>query len=39
MLDYGIGLADARAYNIQFVNFEPIFIDYLLFRRHHRGDL
>ncbi|MEW5819696.1 MAG: SAM-dependent methyltransferase [Cyanobacteriota bacterium] len=33
-LDYGMSLKDASAYNIQFVNGKPIFIDTLSFERY-----
>ncbi|MCP4330702.1 MAG: class I SAM-dependent methyltransferase [Alphaproteobacteria bacterium] len=37
-LDHGISLADASAYNVQFLGVDPIFIDYLSFRRYRPGE-
>src|SRR5690606_8162914 len=39
LLDQGICLSDASAYNVQFRGAEPIFIDYLSFRRYRPGEL
>ncbi len=39
LLDHDISLSDAGAYNLQFVGSEPVFIDYLSFRRYRSGEL
>jgi ribosomal protein L11 methylase PrmA len=36
-LECGVTLADASAYNLQFVGSAPLFIDYLSFRRYEPG--
>lgn len=38
-LEFGIALADASAFNIQFVSGEPLFIDHLSFVPYTDGDL
>jgi hypothetical protein len=37
-LDFGMSLKDCSAYNIQFQNGKPIFIDTLSFQRYHEGE-
>lgn len=37
-LEQNVTLADASAYNIQFLGPQPIFIDSLSFRRYHEGE-
>ena len=37
-LEFGMTLKDATAYNIQFVNSQPIFIDTLSFEKYHEGE-
>ena len=39
LLEHGITLSDASAYNIQFIGPDPIFIDRLSFRRYKNGEL
>ena len=39
LLKHGITLSDASAYNIQFNNSNPVFIDFLSFRRYIDGEL
>ena len=36
-LEYGLSLKDASAYNVQFLNGQPIFIDTLSFEKYHEG--
>ncbi len=38
LLDHDIALVDASAFNIQFLDAHPIFIDYLSFRRYRDGE-
>ena len=38
VLQHGVTLSDASAYNIQFVGPNPLFIDYLSFRRYQDGE-
>jgi ribosomal protein L11 methylase PrmA len=38
-LDAGVMLADASAYNVQFVGARPVFIDHLAFRPYRDGEL
>ena len=38
-LNHGLTLSDASAYNVQFVNANPIFIDLLSFRQYEEGML
>jgi ribosomal protein L11 methylase PrmA len=38
VLDHGVHLSDASAYNIQFRGCNPLYIDYLSFRPYHEGD-
>jgi ribosomal protein L11 methylase PrmA len=38
-LECGVTLSDASAYNIQYQNGQPIFIDHLSFRRYQDGEL
>ncbi len=37
-LKFGMTLKDASAYNIQFINSQPIFIDTLSFEKYHEGE-
>jgi hypothetical protein len=37
-LEYGLSLKDASAYNIQFINSKPVFIDTLSFERYTEGE-
>ncbi|MFA6433293.1 MAG: class I SAM-dependent methyltransferase [Elusimicrobiales bacterium] len=38
-LKYGVTMRDASAYNIQFENTKPVFIDYLSFARYKEGEI
>ncbi len=38
-LDHNVTLADASAYNIQFIGAAPTFIDHLSFRRYEQGEM
>ncbi len=38
LLDHGITLSDASAYNLQFDGAQPVFIDWLSFRRYRQGE-
>ncbi len=39
VLEHGITLSDASAYNVQFQGPKPLFIDYLSFRQYREGEL
>ena len=38
LLDAGLTLSDASAYNVQFRGTRPVFIDFLSMRRYHEGE-
>ena len=38
LLERGVSLSDASAYNVQFVGARPVFIDWLSFRRYREGE-
>jgi hypothetical protein len=38
-LDFGVTLADASAYNVQFQGARPVFIDHPSFRRYRTGEI
>ncbi len=38
LLERGVALSDASAYNVQFRGIEPVFIDMLSFRRYREGE-
>ena len=38
LLDHGVALSDASAYNVQFLGPQPIFIDLLSFRRYRENE-
>ncbi len=38
LLDRGVSLSDASAYNVQFIGGKPVFIDWLSLRRYREGE-